>query len=293
MVAAVLKTLRPHQWVKNLFVAAPLIFAKHLTDAESLVRAAVATLAFCALSGAVYAFNDVRDVEADRAHPTKRHRPVASGALSRRAALGIAGGLAAAALAAGIWLGPWFALCAAVYLAVNTGYSLGLKQVAFVDVGLIAAGFLLRVLAGAAAIDVPASRWLLLCTGLLAAFLGLGKRAHELAAAERGGRDASSTRAALAGYSAAMVRNAMLLLAVATTAAYVAYTLDDHTVTFFGTRDLVWTAPFCALGVARFAQLALGRGGEDSPTEAMLRDWPFLLNLVAWAGVVLFIIYRR
>ena len=291
MLAAILKTLRPHQWVKNLFVAAPLVFAKHLVDAEYVLRAVVATLAFCALSGAVYAFNDVRDAEADRAHPTKRHRPVASGALSRRAALTVAALLAAGALGVALWLGPWFAVFAGAYLAVNTTYSLGLKQVAFVDVALIAGGFLLRVLGGAAAIDVPASRWLLLCTGLLAAFLGLGKRAHELAAAERGGRDARATRAALAGYSAPVVRTAMVVLGLATTAAYVLYTLDAHTVAFFGTRHLVWTAPFCAIGVARFAQLALGRGGEDSPTEAMLRDWVFVLNLALWGAAVLSVIY--
>jgi len=291
MLAAVLKTLRPHQWVKNLFVFAPLVFAKHLTDADYLLRAAVATLAFCALSGAVYAFNDVRDVEADRAHPIKRHRPIAAGALSQRAALWLAGVLAVAALATSLWLGAWFGLFAGTYLVVNLGYSLGLKQVAFVDVGLIAAGFLLRVLGGAAAIDVPASRWLLLCTGLLAAFVGLGKRAHELAAAERGGRDATATRAALAGYSAPLVTTTMVVLAIATIAAYVLYTLDDHTVTFFGTDQLVWTAPFCAVGVGRFAQLALGRGGEESPTEAMLRDWPFLLILATWGAAVLFIIY--
>ena len=292
MFAAVLKTLRPHQWVKNSFVAIPLVFAKHLGDGDYVLRTIVAVLAFCALSGAVYAFNDVRDLESDRAHPKKRFRPIASGALSRRAALVVAALLAAGGLAVSLWLGPRFGVYAAAYLAVHTAYSLGLKNVAFLDVALIAGGFLLRVLAGAAAIDVPASRWLLLCTGLVAASLGLGKRAAELAAAERSGRDAAAARASLAGYSPAVVRTGMIALAVATTAAYVLYTLDEHTVGFFGTRHLVWTTPFCAFGVGRFAWLALRRGGEDSPTDAMLRDWPFLVNLAAWAGVVLALIYR-
>jgi decaprenyl-phosphate phosphoribosyltransferase len=291
VIAAIAKTLRPHQWVKNLFVAAPLVFSKHLTDAEYLLRALVATAAFCALSGAVYAFNDVRDVEADRQHPSKRHRPIAAGALGERTALVLAGVLAVGALAVSFGLGWQVAVYAAAYLVVNLVYSLGLKQVAFVDVGLIAGGFLLRVLAGAAAIRVPASYWLLICTGLLAAFLGLGKRAHELAAAERGGRDAASTRAALAGYRAPAVKASMIVLAFATTAAYVLYTLDDRTVGVFGTQRLVWTAPFCALGVARFTVLALGRGGEDSPTESMLKDWLFLLNLAGWAAAVVAIIY--
>ncbi len=291
MFVAALKTLRPHQWVKNLFVAAPLVFSKHLLDAPFGLRTALATLAFCALSGAVYAFNDVRDAEADRAHPTKRHRPVAAGALSQRAALVLAGTLAVGALAACAALHWHVAALGAAYLVVNLTYSLGLKQVAFVDVAMIATGFILRVLAGAAAIDVPASRWLLVCTALLAAFLGLGKRAHELAAAGRAGRDATATRAALAGYRAPIVRAAMAVLAVATTLAYVLYTRDDHTVGFFGTPHLIWTAPFCAIGVARFAWLALGSDRDASPTEQMLRDWPFIVNLTAWGAVTMALIY--
>src|SRR5262245_45166330 len=186
--AALLATLRPHQWVKNLFVAAPLVFSRHLDDPAYVGRTAAAVLAFCALSGAVYAFNDVRDVEADRAHPTKRRRPIAAGALSERAALGWAGFLAVAAIAGCLVLAARLAAIAAAYLAQNILYSVKLKQVAFLDIALIASGFLLRVLAGAAAIDVPVSTWILICTPLLALFLACGKRAHELAWAERTGR---------------------------------------------------------------------------------------------------------
>jgi decaprenyl-phosphate phosphoribosyltransferase len=288
---AVVRTLRPHQWVKNLFVAAPLVFAKHLVDETYLVRAALAVVAFCALSGAVYAFNDVRDVAADRAHPTKRYRPIAAGHLSERSALVIAAVLASAGLAVGFGLAPMAGAWASLYLLQNLAYSLKLKQVAFVDVVLIAAGFILRVMAGGAAIHVTPSPWLLACTGLLAMFLGMGKRAHELARATAAGRDVGSTRAALAGYRPGAVQAAMVVLAIATTAAYVAYTLDRHTVHFFGTKKLVWSAPFGAIGIGRFAMLALGRGGEDSPTDAMLRDPVFLLNLLAWAVVVLAIVY--
>lgn len=291
-VVAVAKTLRPHQWVKNLFVAAPLVFAKHLLEAEPLLRTLGAVLAFCALSSAVYAFNDLRDVEADRAHPTKRHRPIAAGALSERSAMILSAVLALGGLGGALALGPEVALWAGAYLVLQLGYNLGLKHVAFVDVGLIAAGFLLRVLAGAAAIPVPASKWLLICTGLVAAFFGLGKRAHELSVATRVGRDATATRASLAGYNVSILRVLIGLLAVATTAAYVLYTQDDHTIAFFGTRQLVWTAPFCAIGLARFAFLALSHRDDSGPTEAMLRDWPFLVNLAAWAGAVLVIIYN-
>jgi 4-hydroxybenzoate polyprenyltransferase len=273
-----------------VFVAAPLVFAHHLTEPAYLARAAIAVAAFCLLSGAVYAFNDVRDVEADRAHPTKRHRPIASGALSERAALWAAGLLAVAALAACFGLGWLTAVYAGAYLIQNVAYSLRLKRVAFVDVGLIATGFLLRVLAGAAAISVPASGWLLLCTALLASFLGLGKRAHELAWAERTGQ-AATTRAALAGYSIPVVRAAMLVLAVATCVAYLAYTIDAHTIRLFGTDRLAYSSPVVALGILRYLVLALWAPKDEPPTEAMLKDAWFLLDLAGATATVLYIIY--
>ena len=287
---ALLKTLRPHQWVKNLFVAAALVFSRHLTDAALLSRTGLAVLAFCLLSGAVYCFNDVRDVEGDRAHPTKKNRPIASGALSERAAMIASGVLALVGLGIAFWLSPKTALYAGLYLLQNIAYSIRLKHIAFVDVAIIATGFLLRVLAGAAAIDVPASKWLLLCTALLATFLGLGKRAHELAWAERTGTTVE-TRAALAGYNIPVVRIAMFVLGGATTAAYLAYTLWPHTIAFFGTANLPYSSPFVALGIFRFMQLALYFPKDDPPTEAMLKDPWFLLDLVAASATVLFIIY--
>jgi 4-hydroxybenzoate polyprenyltransferase len=284
------RTVRPQQWVKNVFVAAPLVFARHLRDADFVWREAVAVLAFCLLSGAVYAFNDVRDVEADRAHPTKRNRPIAAGQVSERTALVAAGVLATVALAACLALRWQLAMWAAIYLAQNIAYSVKLKHVAFVDVALVTFGFLLRVLAGAAAIDVPASGWLLACTGLLAMFVALGKRAHELAWAARSGQT-TATRAALAGYRLRELRLVMIGLAVITCAAYVAYTLDAHTVGFFKTDRLVWSSPFVALGIVRFLYLALWYPKDEPPTEAMLRDPWFLLDLVAATGTVLYIIY--
>jgi 4-hydroxybenzoate polyprenyltransferase len=288
---ALLKTLRPHQWVKNLlFVGAALVFSRHLTNLDYVVRTAIAVLAFCFLSGAVYTFNDVRDVGKDRAHPTKKNRPIASGALTERTALICAGILATLALAAAFLLSWKTGVFAAIYLAQNVAYSVRLKQIAFVDVGIIAFGFLLRVLAGATAIDVPASKWILLCTALLATFLGLGKRAHELAWAERTGGTVE-TRAALAGYNIPVVRLAMFILAVATVGSYIAYTVSPHTIAFFGTENLPYSSPFVALGILRFMQLALYYPKDDPPTEAMLRDPYFLVDLVAAAATVLYIIY--
>lgn len=288
--AALIKTLRPHQWVKNLFVAAPLVFARHLGEPDFVLRTAIAVLAFCALSGAVYTFNDVLDADADRKHPTKRFRPIAAGKLSERAGLVWSVVLSIGALTACLALSWKLAAFAGVYLAQNVAYSLKLKQIAFVDVALIASGFILRVLAGAAAIAVPPSIWLLICTALLALFLGFGKRAHELAWAERQG-DTGATRAALAGYRLPVLRVAMLVLSVLTSAAYVAYTLDEHTVHFFGSTRLVYSAPFVVLGIARFLTLALWRPRDESPTEAMLRD-PFCLAVFAGAAAtMLYVIY--
>ena len=288
---ALLVTLRPRQWVKNLFVVAPLIFSKHLLDADYALRTLAATLAFCALSGAVYVFNDLRDATQDRLHPRKQHRPIASGALSETTAVRALVALGLGALAVCFALGWRLGVTATAYAALNLAYSVGLKRVAFVDVLLIAGGFLLRVVAGAVAIAVPISPWLLACTALLAAMLGFGKRAHELAQAEAAGRDPRDTRAALHGYHPGALRGIMYALAAATGAAYALYTQDDRTVAFFHTRQLIWTLPFCLVGIERFLRLALWRPRPESPTEAMLRDWPFMLNILAWGIVVLAIIY--
>jgi 4-hydroxybenzoate polyprenyltransferase len=291
IVRALVRTMRPRQWVKNVFVGAPLVFSRHLGDPAYVVRAGLAVLAFCALSSAVYTFNDVHDAEADRQHPIKRYRPIAAGELSETTALAFAAILAGCALAGCFALSWQLAVLAALYLAQNLAYSLGLKRIAFLDVGLIATGFLLRVLAGAAAITVPASRWLLLCTALLASFLGLGKRGHELVWARRTG--ANPTRPALAGYRIEVVRIAMIALGAITCAAFVAYTLHPHTIAFFGTSQLVYVAPFVLLGVVRFLILSLWRESDESPTDAMLRDRWFLLDLAAATATTLSVIYLR
>jgi decaprenyl-phosphate phosphoribosyltransferase len=286
---AILATLRPKQWAKNLFVVAPLVFSKNLFDPTLGLRALAAFAAFCALSGAVYAFNDVRDAELDRRHPTKRRRPVAAGTLSRSTALAVAACLAAGALVFAALLAPAFAATCAGYLALNLSYSLYLKRVAFLDVLLITGGFLLRVAGGAFAIAVPISPWLLACTALLAALLGFGKRAHELA--QSSGDQEDQTRHALAGYHPTVLRVALAGLAVATSVVYALYTRDERTIAFFGTERLLLTLPFCVIGIFRFLQLALWRPRAESPTDAILRDPLFLANMLAWGAAVLAIIY--
>jgi 4-hydroxybenzoate polyprenyltransferase len=287
-VIPILSALRPHQWVKNLFVAAPLLFGKGLFSPAPLWRVAAAVGLFCMLSGAVYLINDLLDLEADRAHPKKRTRPLASGALSVTTARMAAAVLLLGALG-GLWLlAPSVAACAGAYLLLNLAYSLALKHVPFVDVLCIAAGFLLRVLAGAYAADVVPSGWLLLCTGLLAAFLGYGKRAHELGAA----RDrAEAQRAVLGRYPQGVLRFALYALGAATVVAYVWYTRAEHTLAFFGTANLMFTAPFVLFGVIRFLWIVARRPDAESPTIEMLRDGPFRINLVLWVIAVIVIIY--
>lgn len=285
---SLVRALRPHQWAKNLFVAAPLLFGKALYERGPLLRVALAAGLFCLLSGAVYLVNDLLDLEADRAHPQKRLRPLASGALGVATARAAAALLIVGALGA-LWpLSPAVAACAGAYLVLNLAYSLLLKQVPFVDVLCIAAGFLLRVLAGANAAGVPPSAWLLVCTGLLAAFLGYGKRAHEIGAA---GDRALVQRAVLGRYPAGLLRGALYALGAATVGAYVAYTRAPHTLRFFHTGQLIFTAPFVAFGVGRFLWIVARRPDAESPTAEMLRDRPFLVNLVLWVVAVTAIIY--
>lgn len=287
---AVIKTLRPRQWVKNAFVLAPLVFAQRLLDPQAVALACLGFACFCGLSGAVYALNDLLDRHADREHPTKRFRPIASGELSPRGALILSATLALGALGTAFAMTPWLGVVAVTYLSVNLGYSLGLKHIAYLDVILIASGFMLRVLAGAFVIDVPASGWLLLCTGLLASFLGLGKRLHEIRAVAAKG---NATRASLRAYKVGVVRVLLRVLAVATIGAFGAYTQAAHTVEMFGTRALLASVPFCAFGLLRYLALTDQADRPESPSDAMLRDRVFLANLAVWTIAVGLILYAR
>jgi decaprenyl-phosphate phosphoribosyltransferase len=289
VIGALIKSLRPHQWVlKNLpFVVAPLLFSKHLLDPAYALRTGLAFLLFSLLSGSVYLVNDLFDLERDRAHPKKCLRPIASGRLPIPVARTAAALLIVASLGLSILLGLPFFACSASYLVLNLAYSLSLKHVPFVDVLSIAGGFLLRVESGALAINVPASPWLLICTFVVACFLGFGKRAHELAT---GGERAGEQRAVLSRYRLTHLKIILWLFAAGTCAVYVLYTLSPHTLEFFGTSRLLYTSPFVLFGVVRFLTL-VSKTTADSPTEEMLRDIPFMANLVLAAVATVLIIY--
>lgn len=295
-----LRTLRPHQWVKNAFVLAPIVFRKGLilTTAQGPAlnltvtgRAVAATGVFCLLAGAVYTINDLVDVDSDRLHPIKRERPIASGQVSKPIARAMAAGLALASVIVAYSLGTAFAAVALIYFAENLAYSFKLKQVAFLDVGMIALGFVLRVLAGGIATDVHVSAYMLACTALLALFLGFGKRRHELALGNAG-----KQRASLRIYSVRSLNVAMGVTGAATAVTYAAYTIDPATCAAFNSHRLWLTVPFTVFGIVRFLSLVSGKVGRglkaESPTQEMLSDVPFVLNLVVWVVVMGAIVYK-
>ena len=282
-------SLRPDQWTKNLIVFAALIFAVKLLDPAALALALAAFFIFCALSGAVYLINDVSDRDADRQHPLKRLRPVASGALAPGTALMWAIGLSATALAAAFALQPMFAVTAAAYLALFVLYTHTLKHIVILDVMSIAIGFVLRAVAGGLVIGVPISDWLLVCTVLLALFLGLAKRRHELTMLADG---ASGHRRILEEYDPYLLDQMIAIVAAATLVAYIIYCASPETAERFGTRMLVLTTPFPIYGIFRYLYLVHRRHGGGSPSDMLLRDRPLLGCVALWGIAVTLIIYR-
>lgn len=283
-----LRAMRPGQWLmKNVFVLAPALFAlpELVAGGQSwstaLARGIAGFAVFCLVSGATYLLNDLHDLEADRQHLIKRLRPLAAGELSEATARRAIAVLFAAATLAALLLSWRFLAAVTAYFVLNLAYSKGLKKVPWLDVGIIAAGFVLRIVAGGQAAQVPLSGWLVLCTVLLATFLGLGKRRHEMLTSHAG------HRAALAGYRPAHLTGALWCLALATSAAYAGYAFDSETARRFHTHALPWTIPFPLLGLSRFAMLISRTDSALSPTDRMLRDLPFIANLGLWVGLTL------
>lgn len=288
-VANLIVSLRPDQWTKNLIVFAALIFAVKLLDPAALALASAAFLIFCVLSGSVYLFNDVFDREADRQHPLKRLRPIASGALGAGAALTWAIGLSVVSLAAAYALRPLFALAAAAYLALFVLYTRTFKHVVILDVMVIAIGFVLRAVAGGLVIGVPVSDWLLVCTILLALFLGLAKRRHEITMLAEG---ASGHRRILEEYDPYLLDQMIAIVAAATLVVYIIYCASPETAERFGTRLLVLTTPFPIYGIFRYLYLVHRKHGGGSPSDLLLRDRPLLSCVALWGIAVVLLIYR-
>jgi 4-hydroxybenzoate polyprenyltransferase len=282
---ALLELMRPRQWVKNGFVLMGLLFG-HVSRNATVIDALWATFAFCLASSAVYAFNDARDAAQDRSHPDKRRRPVARGAVSHGEALVLSVAAGTLALTIAACVSRWAAAIVAVYLALSAAYTLGLKRVPVLDVVIIAAGFMLRLLAGTLGIGIEPSNWLLACGFLLTLFLGFGKRRAEIG---RLAEDAGRHRTVLEAYSAGFLDKAIMLCAVGMTAAYAAYTLAADTARLHG-GSLVLTLPWVLLGTIRYLLRLRLRGGGGDPAEELLRDPVLAVATLGWIATVLWLI---
>jgi len=284
-----LNALRPSQWTKNLLVFAGLLFGMQLFVPSAVVRALAAFAIFCGLSGVVYLVNDIIDRDSDRRHPIKQKRPIASGALSVQAAAVSAIVIGALALTASVALGWTFALVAAAYLGLQALYSSSLKHVVIIDVLTLSFGFVLRAVAGAVAVNVEFSHWLLVCTILLALFIALNKRRHEITLLAG---DAATHRPILGEYSEYLLDQMIAVVTASTLISYVFYTISPETQEKFGTQWLGLTIPFPLYGIFRYLYLVHRREGGGSPSELLLTDRPLLVCVALWAIAVAVIIYR-
>jgi 4-hydroxybenzoate polyprenyltransferase len=288
LAVSLLVSLRPSQWTKNLIIFAALMFGQRLLDPTAVLQAVAAFVIFCALSGVVYLVNDIADREADRRHPVKMHRPIASGAVPVPVAAALATVLAVTAVSAAFWLRPMFGVLAVSYLLLLMLYSGPLKHAVIIDVLTIAIGFVLRAAAGAVAIGVHASHWLYVLTMLLALFLALSKRRHELVLlADR----ATGHRRILEEYSPYLLDQMIAVVTASTIVAYAFYTVSPETIEKFGTDKLGLTLPFPLYGIFRYLYLVHQREGGGSPADMLLTDRPLLICVGLWAATVALIIY--
>jgi 4-hydroxybenzoate polyprenyltransferase len=294
VIGALVQELRPRQWTKNLLLFAGVLFSRHLTDPELMVRAAAGFVAFSLLAGSIYMMNDLKDLEVDRQHAVKRLRPLAAGRLPVAAVWVALGPLLATVALISIWLGGPFMAVAGLYLAFNLAYTFWLKQVVLVDVFLIAIGFVLRAIAGVhlllpVAPDTELSPWLLVCTFFGALFLALAKRRREIANA---GEGASRQRAVLDAYSAELLDGLLLVSAAASLMGYALYTIWPGTVAKFQTEALLYTVPFVAYGIFRYLYLVRATEATEDPSQVLLTDRPLGWCLGLYLLTVILILYR-
>jgi 4-hydroxybenzoate polyprenyltransferase len=286
---ASIKLLRPQQWIKNAFLIAPLIFSKHLFNGAYLTTTLLALIVFSLVSSSVYIINDIADREADRQHPVKKNRPIASGVLSIPEAIVVLVFVLALIVFAGRNLNHAFQLTAILYFLINLGYSFGLKKVILVDVFVIASGFMLRVLAGAFAIAVLISPWLVLCTLFVSVFLAISKRRGELLLTSH--TDGYSGRTVLHEYDLPLVDQLMTIAAAGMAISYALYTVADRTVTIFGTDNLIFTTVFVLFGIFRYLFLVRKKEMDDNPAHVLITDVAMVLNVAAWFVSCIVIIY--
>jgi 4-hydroxybenzoate polyprenyltransferase len=288
MVRNLVRLARPAQWLKNLFLLAPLIFAGEAGRLDAVERVLIGTAIFCLLSSAVYAFNDLTDREQDRLHPLKKSRPLASGVVTIGQAAVMITILVLAGLAAALWLGKSFLVISIVFLVLNLLYSLILKNMVILDAMSIALSFVLRAYAGAVVIEVPVSKWLLINTLLLALFLAFGKRRHELVMLETG---ATAHRKILSRYSPYLLDQLIGVTTPSVVVMYMLYTMSSEVSTKLHTENLYVTIPFVVYGIFRYLYLIHKEEKGGSPTEVLIEDRPLALAVLLWALTCVLVLY--
>ncbi len=284
----ILKTARPRQWTKNILVFAGLVFARQVANPEKLIAALIAFVGFCLVSSSVYLINDVVDRKKDAQHPVKRNRPIAAGVLSPLTASVAALVFVGVSLVLSFMVEAHFAFIIGFYLLMNLAYSFKLKHVVIVDVLIIAAGFMLRIIGGTVAIHEPASSWLIICATFLTLFLALGKRRAELAAL---GDNASGFRKTLTHYTPDYLNNLMNIVITGCIMSYALYTLDDATIAKVGSHNLIWTFPFVIYGLFRYMYLLEIRHQGEAPEDTIFKDVPLLIAICCFGLVVFAVMY--
>jgi 4-hydroxybenzoate polyprenyltransferase len=280
--------LRPTQWSKNTVLFAALIFSKHLFVASDVAIVVAAFLCFCCVASGAYVMNDIRDCERDRQHPLKARRPLPSGRVSRSAAIAIALPLMTVGLGGAFALGLGFGVLTAVYLALQVAYTFAFKDMVILDVMSIATGFVLRAVAGGVVIGVPVSPWLIICTFLLALFLGFSKRRHEIVLLDD---RATEHRASLRDYSPYFLDQMIAVVTASTVVAYAIYTVSPEVREKLGTDRLYLTIPFVLYGIFRYLYLVHQREEGGNPTQLLLSDQPLLVDVVLWILTASLLLY--
>ncbi|MEW6685328.1 MAG: decaprenyl-phosphate phosphoribosyltransferase [Candidatus Edwardsbacteria bacterium] len=282
------ESFRSKQWMKNLFIFAGILFSQNILDFLLLSKVIFAFLIFCFLSGSIYIFNDLTDLEQDRRHPVKSHRPLASGRLKAGQAISALIIFIPSSLAVSYWLNLSFFIIALAYFLLQLAYSFSLKNVVILDVFIVAIGFVLRVLAGAVVINVEISSWFLVCAILLSLFLGLSKRRYELVVLKE---KAQNYRKVLAEYSPYLLDQMISVVTSATVVAYTLYTVSPETIQKFKTKNLIFTVPFVLYGIFRYLYLIHQKGLGGNPENILVTDKPLMIDILLWvitAGIILY-----
>lgn len=284
----IVKSLRVQQWIKNFFVFAPLIFSQNVFNLPLLIKSSLAFVLFCLLSGAAYILNDIQDLEEDKIHPVKSKRPLVSGKVKKNHAIIACVFLVLFGLIGAYLLNVHFFIALLIYFILQIAYSGWLKHVVIIDVFLIATGYLIRVIAGGLAIEIQLSPWLFICTILIALFLALSKRRHELVLLDK---NAEIHRAILKEYTPQLLDQMISVVTASTVISYCLYTVSSETVAKFGTKNLLFTVPFVLYGIFRYLYLVHQKDEGGSPEALIIKDKPLLIDLFLWISTAMLILY--